>query len=437
MNHTRWSSVLSGWSLGRRGGSEERGRRRGLRVLAIVAAIGVTAGVAVAPAAAEDDVRIVVKSGKEARPAGPVWCKLPKAAKVPVGAVVAVDAATGEAVPAQASADGEVCLWLPASKPGAERAFVIKGPDRDAKTVVETDTKPDGHADIRFGGKLFTSYVYKGDAVRPYLFPVIGPYGDPITRAYPMKTDVADERKDHPHHRSFWSAWGNVNGVDQWAQGEGPKQGYQRHRAFERAESGPVFGRLVCRIDWVTKEDKRQFTEERTYTFYRPTDAGNLVDVTLTFKFTDGDVTFGDTKEGGFVAFRVAHTIAETTNKGGVIRNAAGGKGSAECWGKAADWCDYYGPVNDHVVGIAILDAPSNVGHPTHWHVRDYGLFAANPFGLKDFEPTKKVDGSKTWKNGESVTFRYRVWIHKGDTDAAHVADEYSLFADPPVAKVP
>ena len=50
-------------------------------------------------------------------------------------------------------------------------------------------------------------------------------------------------------------------------------------------------------------------------------------------------------------------------------------------WGKRAEWCDYYGPVEGQVVGIAIFDHPSNPAHPTWWHVRDYGLFAANPFG--------------------------------------------------------
>ena len=32
-------------------------------------------------------------------------------------------------------------------------------------------------------------------------------------------------------------------------------------------------------------------------------------------------------------------------------------------------------------VAIAILDHPQNPGHPTYWHARGYGLFAANPLG--------------------------------------------------------
>jgi len=47
---------------------------------------------------------------------------------------------------------------------------------------------------------------------------------------------------------------------------------------------------------------------------------------------------------------------------------------------KHADWCDYYGSIGGKTVGIAMFDHPSNPRHPTTWHVRDYGLFAANPF---------------------------------------------------------
>ena len=43
------------------------------------------------------------------------------------------------------------------------------------------------------------------------------------------------------------------------------------------------------------------------------------------------------------------------------------------------------GVVEGDSVAIAILDHPQNVGFPTYWHARDYGLFAANPFGQAVF----------------------------------------------------
>ena len=54
-------------------------------------------------------------------------------------------------------------------------------------------------------------------------------------------------------------------------------------------------------------------------------------------------------------------------------------------WGKASPWVDYVGPVDGKTVGVAILNHPLSFRYPTTWHVRMYGLFAANPFGWHDF----------------------------------------------------
>ena len=59
-----------------------------------------------------------------------------------------------------------------------------------------------------------------------------------------------------------------------------------------------------------------------------------------------------------------------------------------EAWGKAAAWVDYHGPVGPDEVqaGIAVLNHPSSFRFPTFWHVRTYGLLAANVFGLHNFK---------------------------------------------------
>ena len=97
-------------------------------------------------------------------------------------------------------------------------------------------------------------------------------------------------------------------------------------------------------------------------------------------------------------------------------------------WGKRAEWCDYSGPVNGKTVGIAIFDHPSNPKHPTWWHVRDYGLFAANPFGVHDFEKKEAGTGNVTIAAGKSVTFKYRFYLHEGDEKQARVADRYQEY---------
>ena len=72
--------------------------------------------------------------------------------------------------------------------------------------------------------------------------------------------------------------------------------------------------------------------------------------------------------------------------------------------------------------------SPSNPVHPTPWHVRDYGLFAANPFGIHDFEKKPPGTGNMNIPAGKSVTFKYRFYIHEGDEQQAKVAEHYKEY---------
>jgi hypothetical protein len=84
--------------------------------------------------------------------------------------------------------------------------------------------------------------------------------------------------------------------------------------------------------------------------------------------------------------------------------------------------------VEGEKLGVAIFDAPSNPRHPTYWHARDYGLFAVNPFGRQAFDPQQE-ESKLTLAKGEKLTFLWRVVIHPGDAESAHVADLYRTFS--------
>ena len=115
------------------------------------------------------------------------------------------------------------------------------------------------------------------------------------------------------------------------------------------------------------------------------------------------------------------------TAKGNSI-NSEGVEGKA-MWGKRAKWVDYWAPIDGNTVGVAIMDHPSNPRHPTWWHARDYGLIAANPFGIHDFEKKPKGTGDMVIANGESKTFRYRFLFHRGDVNEANVPGAFADFS--------
>jgi hypothetical protein len=337
----------------------------------------------------------------------------------------------GEEVPCQVTSrtsNGATIVWVARElKKDAETAWEVDLIPAGAAGDRRVQIKPDGeNLDINVEGKLFTRLVAERDAPRPYLFPIIGPGGVGMTRQFPMHAKVEGEDQDHPHHRSLWFTHGSVAGVDFWS--EGSKTGRIRQTKVVATESGPVFGKIETRNEWITPEGKKVLDDFRTLTFFPLERGESFIDLNIVLTAADGDVVFGDTKEGSF-GIRLAESMKES--RGGVIVNSAGQHGMKEAWGKPAEWVDYSGKVAGQHVGVAIFDHPSSFRHPTHWHVRDYGLFAANPFGYHDFYGDAAKNGSFTLEKGKSMTFHYRVFLHRGGAEDAKVREAYRAFATP------
>jgi hypothetical protein len=297
-------------------------------------------------------------------------------------------------------------------------------PSASAKSGVQITRLAD-RLRVEINGQLFTEYFYQ-DVPRPYCYPLIGPGEVAMTRNWPMK-DIPGEAQDHPHHRSLWFAHGAINGYDFWS--EQKAFGKTVHEDFLEVTSGTKAGVIRERNKWVAADGTVVCTDERTLRFYNPGRASErLMDFEITLKASNGELTFGDTKEGT-MAVRLAETMRLKGKAGkGHIVNSAGVR-DGQTWGKRAEWCDYYGPVEGRTVGIAIFDHPKNPRHPTWWHVRDYGLFAANPFGQHDFESLPdKTAGNLIVPAGKSVTFRYRFYLHEGDEQQAKVAEKYQQY---------
>ncbi len=273
--------------------------------------------------------------------------------------------------------------------------------------------------EVRVGGQTLMTYV-PDDGPKPYYHPLIGPTGLPMTRAYPM-AGVPGEKTDHPHQRSLWFAHGSVNGVDFWSEARG--HGSIRETSRPVVQGGPDFGILRTTDDWLAADGKKVCEDERTVRISgRP--GPRIIDFDVALKASEGPVTFGDTKEGMF-GLRVATSMDVAGRRGGKIVNAEGLTDGA-AWGKASPWVDYSGPVEGKTVGIAILNHPESFRYPTTWHVRDYGLFAANPFGWKDFG--RAGSGGYILPQGRSIRFRYRVILHEGDAEAAGLPEAFEVY---------
>jgi Methane oxygenase PmoA len=294
-------------------------------------------------------------------------------------------------------------------------AFVL--PARADVGVKKTDTG----VEVTLDGQPFATYI-SNSGYKPIIWPIIGPTGKEMTRAWPMRKDNPDEKTDHVHQKSFWFVHGNVNGVDFWAE-TARQQGKQNQTELVKAEGGKV-GTIVTKNDWVGPDGAKIVTDVRTMRFGGDKES-RWIDFDVVVTAAADQVTFGDTKEGSF-GVRVAESMKVERKTGGKIITSEGLE-NEKAWGKPAAWVDYHGPVEGETLGIAILNHPSSFRYPTHWHVRPYGLFAANPWGLHDFTSGKE-SSEHTMKRGDSFLLRYRVIFHKGDEKQGKIAAAFASY---------
>ena len=290
------------------------------------------------------------------------------------------------------------------------------------------DVKLNKQADrieVVIDGKPFTTFYFGPETNKPYLHPLRTPDGIIVTRGYPME-NIPGEAKDHPHHQGVWFTHGDVNGLDFWANAKlAEKQGKVVLDKLTRVQGGAKTGIIEADFNWNGPSGKTLLKEQRRMTFYSESDT-RTVDLDITLTAAGEPVKFGDTKEGTF-AIRINDKMTEKA-KGGMMTSSTGAKGMKEVWGKPFPWVDYSGTLDGKEVGIAIFDHPTNPKYPTHWHSRDYGLFAANIFGEHDFYSDKSRSGAVTLEPGKSMRFRYRVVVHHGLTDPAKIEDLYGRY---------
>ncbi len=224
---------------------------------------------------------------------------------------------------------------------------------------------------------------------------------------------------DHPHHKGVWNSIDEVNDIKFCAE-----QGKIATASVEvvKGNGNPVELKVVNH--WLGEDGQPLLKEEARITV----DARRLFTYDITFTAAAKPVTFDDTKEGMF-AIRMPNSMREQFAKGPIV-NAEGLQGSKECWGKTSPWVDYVGPVGGHNFGVTLMDHPDNP-RKSRYHVRDYGLFSMSPFGDGSYSkgrPDAVPANPLTLPPGESVRFRYGLYVHRGDVTEGRVPEVFASF---------
>jgi hypothetical protein len=329
--------------------------------------------------------------------------------------------------------------------------------NRDSNEINFVEDISANKIDVLVGGKLFTSFQWAENTTKPVFYPILASSGTEITRGFPLNPKPG-ERADHPHQIGIWLTYGNVNGLDYWGNGSlglgtnNPKGGTIKHVKTEDFKEGIGKGTFVSTESWVDTLGIEILREQTKYTFTAK-NTTRIIDRVTTLSATGKDVFLPDTKEGMF-AIRLARQL-ELPSKGTVeLYNADGtvtkikdtlnigitgnyisseGIEGEAVWGTRARWMKIDGKIGEEQISVVICDHPDNPNYPTYWHARGYGLFSANPLGVKDF--TKGADSlNLSIPAGQSATFRYRVIVNSGSyltgQEINALSDEFALVKE-------
>lgn len=298
------------------------------------------------------------------------------------------------------------------------------GPGNSDSSVFRLEAQ-DERVEILLDGRPLTTFHFHSKWDKPFLHPIRTPSQSVLSRGWPVAQREGDEQ-DHAWHRGIWYGHGDINGEDFWREKPDRTTARLVMDGAPKISSGNK-GILEITLAMIGTRGNRLGTIGERYEFRR--EGGNLLMDSVVSVAADRDVAlrFGDTDDGGF-GFRLATEFRQ--DRGAELLNSEGLTGTEKIWGKPARWVKYTATINGKRAGVAMMDHPSNLRHPTGWHARGYSLCSANPFAAGSFAKGKNRDGSYTLPPGQTLKLRYLVVVFDGDLKAPAADRLFARFAE-------
>lgn len=279
--------------------------------------------------------------------------------------------------------------------------FVLQAGENIKKIELKKTT---AGLDICYGEKVIAEFSHtQTPQGRPFICNIHTLDGIKVTRNYPI-TDK--DQDDHPHHQGLFHTFSQLNGIDFWHM-----KGMAKHRLFTVPPKDGNPASFSAESVYLDRDGETPLLKETMSYGFHITSEGLLITINAIIEAEAEKIIIGSKEEGG-IAIRVASDLR--VQKGGKMIDNKGRKGGKAIWGKAARWVDNSGKKKGRWVGATLFASHSDLG-VFHWHSRDYGLIAANPFGPLNKAPDRIL------KKGEKLSFNYGLMVHSHEQ-----ASEYS-----------
>ena len=274
---------------------------------------------------------------------------------------------------------------------------------------------------LAHGNRILWQFHYAAEQAKPYFHPVALLDGRVLTWNSPP---------DHRWHHGLWFSWKFINGVNYWEpDASGKPPGETKWQNVEIGTKDRGAARITMDLTYGPKGGEVLMTEKRIVEVTPPASDGTYA-FDWTCQFTAGKEKIELNRTplpnepdgklyGGYAGLSVRFA-KELTEREAVTPEGPVEFADSRFRGKSSAM-DYNGLIARQPCGIAILDSPRNLNHPTPW-------YAIRSDVMSYYSPAVICYGPHTLEAGESFTLRYRVIVHDGRWNASRLAAEMKRF---------
>lgn len=285
-------------------------------------------------------------------------------------------------------------------------------------------------------GKCLGSYHWGPERRHPYFHPLYS-YGanESLTCFAPW---------DHRWHKALWWSWKLINGIIFWenAAQDGAGEGTSRVVAHSAGEQKDGSIEIRQTLEMRVLHTQELYLSEERRLLLHPHLPGILGGWAIDWDMVTTAATrcelsttpYPDIAWGGYMGLNYRPNRCMGWDE--TILNSGGQTGHDGCHGRRARWAAYGGNLdgneqdcatNPAKAGVAILDHPHNLRHPTDfyaWSVgpdnRSFGFLSASPLMRKDL----------TLETGERLRLRYRTIVFDGPVPVPALNQVWAAYAE-------